>query len=762
MTVRARSLGFPRIGLHRELKKAQEGYWSGRTSREGLLQTGRELRLRHWSLQRDAGIDVIPANDFSFYDQMLDMACLVACVPARYRWEGDDVDLDTCFAMARGSTSAAAMEMTKWFDTNYHYLVPEFEEGQQFRLASSKPFDEIAEARDAGIATVPVLIGPVTFLLLGKAKFSGFSLTEALENLLPVYAQVLNRLATAATTVQIDEPCLVTDLDARARDCFVRAYDYLSRHVPAIDIQLTTYFGALGENRELAFGLPVGGLHVDLVRAPEQLDACIDSAAGTAKHLSLGLVDGRNVWRNDLRTSLTRLETAARRLGSDRVTIATSCSLLHVPIDLDDETALDSEVGGWLAFARQKLGELIVLKRGVDQGPRSIAHELKASDAVQSLRRSSPRVHDRRVDERMQAVTPDMLRRKSAFSGRRARQEAQIRLPPFPTTTIGSFPQTREIREARAAYRAGRTGASEYQAAMRREIEGVVRFQERIGLDVLVHGEAERNDMVEYFGEQLRGYVMSANGWVQSYGSRCVKPPILFGDVSRPQAMTVQWTHYAQSLTRRIVKGMLTGPVTILQWSFVRDDQPRSETCRQIALAIRDEVADLETAGIRVVQIDEPALREGLPLRRSERETYLQWAVDAFRLASSGVRDDTQIHTHMCYSEFNDIIHSVAAMDADVISIETSRSQMELLEAFVSYQYPNQIGPGIYDIHSPRVPSAEEMAHLLKKAGEVLAADQIWVNPDCGLKTRAWPEVESALTNMVAAARLARLGPAKG
>jgi 5-methyltetrahydropteroyltriglutamate--homocysteine methyltransferase len=748
---RAINLGFPRVGVKRELKFAAESYWKGAGTREALLTTARELRLRHWQLQRDAGIDGIPCNDFSLYDQMLDMSCLLGCVPQRFGWQSDTVDLYTYFAMARGSKVAAAMEMTKWFDTNYHYIVPEFDSGQRFRIGTTKLFDELAEARAAAIEPTPVLIGPVTYLLLGKAKYAGFSLTTTAEKLLPVYAEILRRLASQSVTqVQIDEPCLVTDLGDEARELYPVVYRALAHAAPSLAINLATYFGDLADNRELAFSLPVSSVHIDLARAPDQLEPCIDAALANNRRLSLGAVDGRNIWRNDFSRSLVMVERATAALGRDRVSVGPSCSLLHSPFDVNEEHAMDPEIRGWLAFATQKLREIATLARG------ATTVELRASDAVQAARRASPRIHNPAVKRRAAEVTPAMLSRTSAFAERRKLQASAFKLPMFPTTTIGSFPQTGEIRAARAAFRAGKLESEAYEAAMRKEIEVMVRFQERIDIDVLVHGEPERNDMVEYFGEQLDGYVFSENGWVQSYGSRCVKPPILFGDIWRAKPMTVKWSKFAQALTPRVMKGMLTGPVTILQWSFVRDDQPRSETCRQIALAIRDEVQDLEAAGIRIIQIDEPAIREGLPLRRPQWQAYLRWAVDAFRLSASGVIDATQIHTHMCYSEFNDIMDAVASMDADVISIETSRSQMELLDAFVTFRYPNEIGPGVYDIHSPRVPSESDMGALLDKARAVLRPEQIWVNPDCGLKTRGWPEVEQALVNMVAVAKKAR------
>jgi len=755
---RAINLGFPRVGVKRELKFALENYWKGAGAREALLATARDLRLRHWHAQQAAGIESIPSNDFALYDQMLDMSCLLGAVPARFGWQGDRVDLYTQFAMARGAQVAAAMEMTKWFDTNYHYIVPEFEEGMRFRLGTEKPFEEHAEARAAGIETVPVLIGPVTYLLLGKAKYPRFSLTATAERLLPVYGEILRRFTQGSVReVQIDEPCLVTDLSDEARALYPLVYRSLAEAAPALSINLATYFGDLGANRALAFGLPVNTVHVDLVRAPEQLEACIDAARSNDRRLSMGVIDGRNIWRNDLSRSLDAVERAVAILGQERVSVGASCSLLHVPFDVHEERAMDGEVRGWLAFAQQKLAEISAVCRGAAQGRGAILDVLRISDSTQAARRSSREIHNPAVKRRTGGVTPGMLSRRGDFAARRAAQAEEFKLPLFPTTTIGSFPQTSEIRAARSAHKAGRLDSTSYEQAMRREIESVVRFQERIDLDVLVHGEAERNDMVEYFGEQLDGFVFSENGWVQSYGSRCVKPPIIFGDVARSHPMTVKWSQFAQSLTPRIMKGMLTGPVTILQWSFVRDDQPRSETCRQIALAIRDEVLDLEAAGIRIIQIDEPAIREGLPLRPADWPAYLRWAVDAFRVSAAGVRDTTQIHTHMCYSEFNDIMQAVAEMDADVISIETSRSQMELLDAFVDFRYPNEIGPGVYDIHSPRVPSVSDMGVLLDKAREVLNPEQIWVNPDCGLKTRGWPEVEQALTNMVAVAKEARM-----
>ncbi len=755
--VLALNLGFPRIGVKRELKKATESYWKGEISRDELFKTGKELRLRHWKLQKDAGISYVPVNDFSFYDHILDAACLLGVIPDRY--DLDDPDL--YFSMARGSQKngqdVIAMEMTKWFDTNYHYIVPELKKGQEFKLSTSKIFDEAKEAQDAGFAPIPVLIGPVSFLMLAKknADFTDCRCT-LVPGIAAAYAEICKKLlAQGITWIQLDEPCLALDLEDRYKGAYKTAYQLIKAAVPDINIWVPTYFDGLRDNLDLAFSLPVAAIGVDLVRAPDQLDAAIAKAKETGKHLSLGLVDGRNIWKNDLSNSLAKLEKAKSALG-DNFSVSGSCSLLHSPIDLAEEKKLDPEVRSWMAYATQKLDEIATLAKGINEGRHAIIAQLAASDDIAQNRKTSKRIHNEDVLKRMAAITPDMAKRKSPFATRKTLQQADLKLPSFPTTTIGSFPQTLEIRNARAAYKKGQLHESDYFTAMKKEIEGVVRYQEQAGLDVLVHGEAERNDMVEYFGEQLEGFAFSQNGWVQSYGSRYVKPPIIYGDVSRPRPMTVEWSKYAQSLTDRPMKGMLTGPITILCWSFVRNDQSREKTAKQIALAIRDEVSDLEKAGIKVIQIDEPALREGLPLREADRSVYLKWAVEAFRLSASSVGDSTQIHTHMCYAEFNDIIDSIGALDADVISIETSRSQMELLDAFGTYKYPNDIGPGVYDIHSPRIPSVEEMVNLLEKAAKVLPASQLWVNPDCGLKTRGWAETKPALENMVSAAKKLR------
>jgi len=751
------NLGFPRIGARRELKHALENYWRGETDAAQLQASAAALRARHWQLQRDAGVDVPPSNDFSLYDHVLDTAFLFDAIPARYRALLHSTPLDAYFAMARGlqrdGVDLHALEMTKLFDTNYHYLVPELQRGQSFHLRGDKPLAEYREAKALGIETRPVLLGPVSFLLLSKTS-DGSNPLDLLDNLLPVYAQLLAALKQeGAQWLQLDEPVLVQDLDAASKAAFERAYTYFSA-LPRPDILLATYFGALEDNLALATTLPVEGLHVDLVRAPEQLDAVV-RALPAERVLSLGLVNGRNIWRSPLDNALILARYALGHRGADKLWLAPSCSLLHCPVDLGLEKKLDAELRGWLAFSRQKLQELRVLADALDAKPEAEQALAQAREAIDARRRS-PRVHNPKVKARLAALSAADARRDTPHAQRQLLQADALRLPAFPTTTIGSFPQTQDVRLARAQNKAGKLSDADYDTFLAEQTALCVRAQEQIGLDVLVHGEFERNDMVEYFGEQLDGFAFTGNGWVQSYGSRCVKPPIIFGDVSRPAPMTVRWSQYAQSLTDKPMKGMLTGPVTVLQWSFVRDDQARADTCRQIALALRDEVQDLEAAGIAAIQIDEPALREGLPLRRAHWQDYLDWAVQSFRISASGVADATQIHTHMCYAQFNDIIEAVAALDADVISIETSRSRMELLDAFARFDYPNQIGPGVYDIHSPRVPDSAEMVDLLRKAAAVLPAGKLWVNPDCGLKTRAWPETRAALEAMVDAARTLR------
>ncbi|MGD9477176.1 5-methyltetrahydropteroyltriglutamate--homocysteine S-methyltransferase [Shinella sp. G-2] len=768
MTIKTANLGFPRIGRHRELKFALESYWSGKSDRGVLLETAARLRAGAWLEQKARGIGVIPSNDFSLYDHVLDTAVMVGAIPPVYGWRAGAVDLDVYFAMARGSNGGhaacghahqgdgvPALEMTKWFDTNYHYLVPEFEKEQSFELTKNTPLEAFLEARALGVETRPVLLGPVTFLKLGKSR-DGSSSLRLLERLLPVYARILAELSNAgAQWVQIDEPCLVLDLTGEERQALVRTYAAFATLIPDLRIMLASYFGALGDNLDTALALPVAGLHVDLVRAPEQAGDVIARVA-PGQTLSLGLIDGRNIWRSNLAKVKETIAAAVAGRARDTLQIAPSCSLLHVPVDVALETALDDELKSWLSFAVQKLDELALLSAALEDDEGAGLPALEANAVAAQARLTSVRVHDPIVAGRLAEFEGKVPARASTFRHRQDAQRRRFDLPLFPTTTIGSFPQTAEVRKARSMHDRGELSYIDYKAFLERETVAVVRWQEEIGLDVLVHGEFERNDMVQYFGEQLSGFAFTRHAWVQSYGSRYVRPPIIYGDVARPNPMTIGWWDYAQSLTQRPMKGMLTGPVTILNWSFVRDDLPRETVCRQIALAIRDEVLDLERAGAAIIQIDEAALREGLPLRRRDWQHYLDWAVEAFRLCSTGVADETQIHTHMCYSEFNDIMPAIAAMDADVISIETSRSKMELLQAFAVQRYPNEIGPGVYDIHSPRVPGVDEMKTLLDLARERLLDDQLWVNPDCGLKTRTWEDVKPALIHMVEAARKLR------
>ena len=757
------NLGYPRIGSQRELKKICENYWAGKTGYKNVLQVGKNIRHENWLMQKESGIDVIPSNDFSFYDHVLDHSLTFGAIPKRYNeviLKKGNSELDLYFAMARGyqkdGLDVVAMEMTKWFDTNYHYIVPEFYENQPFKLFSTKIIDEFYEAKQLGILTKPVLIGPVSYLLLGKEKQSGFEKIDLIKNLLPVYLDILSRLDSIGLEyIQFDEPFLTLDLSEKEQRAYEYAYNEIRKAFPRLKIVLATYFEGLGNNLALTNSLPITVLHVDLVRSPQQLDEVL-AALNDNIILSLGLVDGRNIWKNDFGSSLEIIKKASEKLGSQRIWISPSCSLIHSPVDLNNETNeknLSSEIKQWLAFAKQKIAEVVTLKKlASNEDPASTLQKLEANKSTNANRKNSKLIHNLQVKERVKSLKTEDTERLSPFSIRKTKQET-LGLPQFATTTIGSFPQTAEVRSWRAKLKNGTFSTEEYNTLIAEETAKAVKWQEEIDLDVLVHGEFERNDMVEYFGEQLSGFAFSKNGWVQSYGSRCVKPPIIYGDVFRPQAMTVKWTAYAQSLTEKHMKGMLTGPVTILQWSFVRNDQPRYETCKQIALAIRDEVCNLESAGIRIIQIDEPAIREGLPLRKADRQNYLNWAVKAFRISASGVRDETQIHTHMCYSEFNDIIQNIADMDADVITIETSRSQMELLDVFADFKYPNDIGPGVYDIHSPRVPKREEMITLLKKAKAVIPSGQLWVNPDCGLKTRGWDETKKALIEMVEAAK---------
>jgi len=757
--VRSTTIGYPRIGRERELKKALEAFWAGDLEESQFRSRCRQLREQRWRTQTEAGIDLVPSNDFSMYDHVLDTACMVGAIPDAYDPGEERISLETYFAMARGRSGeegddVEALEMTKWFDTNYHYIVPELSRGETFEYRSDKAVREIEECTELGIDSRPVLLGPVSFLLLSKAEQGAFSTLELLPGLLDAYVAALSDLEQAgAEEVQIDEPCLVTDLSSEARRAYRDAYETLdSTH--ELETTLTTYFGELRENLELALELPIEGLHLDLVRGDELEEAL--NLVDDEQHLSLGLVDGRNVWRSDLDALLDRVATAVERLGAGRVDVAPSCSLLYVPLDVEREDQLDDALQSWLAFARRKLDEIDALVTASNRGEEAASGTFEACRSARASRRDSARTSNPEVDDRLDAVDDSMTQRDSPFAERKPKQEDHLDLPQFPTTTIGSFPQRSEIRTERAAYNRGDIDREDYESFIADEIERTIRAQEEIGLDLLVHGESERSDMVEYFGQQLSGFAFTDQAWVQSYGSRCVRPPIIYGDVEREEPMTVDWLTYADELTDHPVKGILTGPVTMVQWSFVRDDQTRSETARQIALAIRDEVADLEEAGIPAIQVDEPALREGLPLREADWDEYLDWTGEAFRLTTCVVDDATQIQTHMCYSDFDDIIESVAELDADALFIEASRSDMELLEAFERFEYPNDIGPGVYDIHSPRVPPVDEMYELLEKALEVVAREKLWVVPDCGLKTRNWDEVRPSLANMVEAAERLR------
>ena len=747
------NLGFPRVGSMRELKFAQEGYWSGKSTKEELLKLASEIRKINWKHQKS--LDLVAVGDFSLYDQVLDMSFTLGNIPQRARNYSGDV-LDNYFRVARGRSvdpkqAISAAEMTKWFDTNYHYMVPEFEVSTTFKLDASRIIDQITEAKNLGLKPKPVIIGPVTYLAIGKEKDNSNKL-DLLPKLLDTYFELLEVLvAQNIEWVQIDEPILVTELSDELKKAFEISYAKLNN--PKLKILLATYFGSLQDNLETISKLPIAGLHIDAVNGGAEVDAVISKMSG--KVISLGVVNGRNIWKSDLNAILDWVEPIANKLG-DNLWIAPSCSLLHVPVDLSSEKKLDSEISSWLAFAIEKIKEIEVITTAINSGRAKVENELAQNKQSLNSRKNSTRVHNPSVQAELAKVDASWGMRKGTYLERQVKQLPVLNLPKFPTTTIGSFPQTGDIRSARSKFKSGEITENAYQDAMRKEIIHSIKEQESLGLDVLVHGEAERNDMVEYFGEQLQGYAFSQFGWVQSYGSRCVKPPILFGDISRPKAMTVEWIKFAQSQTLKVMKGMLTGPVTILNWSFVRDDQPRSTSCAQLALAIRQEVLDLEKAGIKIIQIDEAALREGLPLRKSQWKEYLDWAVGAFRIAANGVGDQTQIHTHMCYSEFNDIISSIADMDTDVITIETSRSDMELLDAFDNFKYPNEIGPGVYDIHSPNIPTQEHIVSLMQKAAQKIPAERLWVNPDCGLKTRQWSEVTPALTNMVAAAKTLR------
>lgn len=758
----AHILGYPRVGADRELKKASESYWAGNLTLAELEAVGKQLRERHWKEQADAGLDYVNAGDFAFYDQVLNLTATLGVIPPRFG-KVETVDLDTYFRMARGRApsgkAASACAMRKWFDTNYHYIVPEFQPDQDFKISTQRLINEVQEAKALGHKVKVAVVGPLSFLWLGKSykgdEFEYFDRLTLLPKLLPVYIDYLNKLTQAgADLIQIDEPILVVDLEQKWKDSFKEVYAQIAEKVEQPKL-LATYFGGLDDNLDLALSLPVQGLHIDLVRAFEQLDATV-AKLPQDKFLSAGIIDGRNIWKADISGLKNKLANANEKLG-DRLWISASSSLLHTPHDLDRETKLNPEIKNWLAFAKQKLAEISLLSRLLDgEISQADAQAVAQFDAAKKTRDESKDIHRDEVKQRFAAIDDSLLERDTPYNVRVKSQIAWLNLPLFPTTTIGSFPQTPEIRGLRKDFKSGDLSLEDYEAGLKKEIQYCVDIQEELDIDIPVHGEAERNDMVEYFGELLQGFAFTSNGWVQSFGSRCVKPPIIYGDVARPEPMTVRWSAYAQSLTKRPMKGMLTGPVTILQWSFVRDDQPRETTCKQIALALRDEVADLEAAGVKVIQIDEPALREGLPLRKANWQTYLDWAVDSFKISASVAKDDTQIHTHMCYSEFNDIIESIAALDADVITIETARANMELLHAFEDFNYPNEIGPGVYDIHSPNIPTVEQMVHLMEKAARKIPVERLWVNPDCGLKTRKWEEVKPALVNLVEAAKILR------
>ena len=756
------NLGFPRIGKQRELKKMTEAYWKAAISKEEFIDATREIRSSNWKLQKDK-IDFIPSNDFSLYDQILDMSCLLGVIPERFGWNGENVDIDLMFRMARGvgrsganDPSVPACEMTKWFDTNYHFIVPEFRKDTPFKIASDKIFSEFVEAKDAGVMTRPVLIGPITYLSLGKteAGTEAFDAFELIDRLWPVYIDIFKRLkASGAEWVQIDEPVFSLDLPERIRTVAKQTYQKIAGSNPGLKVLIANYFGPLEDNMQTFFSLPAEAFHIDAVRGGHEIPRIPDLLPDHAL-LSVGIVNGRNIWVNDFDKSLQLLQSIVNRIGPDRVIISPSCSMMHVPVTVESETKLDPEIKQWLAFAEEKLHEVDCIRQALNGS--DISEELSQNKKVNESRRESQKVHDANLKKKMKSVKESDMLRNASYPKRSETQQKVLRLPLFPTTTIGSFPQTAEVRSARLKYKKGEWTQDQYDQFIESEIEKTIRFQEEIDLNVLVHGEFERTDMVEYFAEQLTGYAFTQAGWVQSFGSRYVRPPVIYGDVTRPKPMTVGWTTYAQSLTRKPVKGMLTGPVTMLQWSFVRDDQPRSETCKQIALSIRDEVADLEEAGIRAIQIDEPAIREGLPLRKKDWPAYLKWAVENYRLATCVVQNETQIHTHMCYSEFKDIMQAIADMDTDVISIEASRSNMDLLDIFKEFEYPSEVGPGLYDIHSPRIPDTDEMVRLIQRAVIVVPKERIWINPDCGLKTRRWDEVIPALKHMAEAAKIMR------
>ena len=746
--IKIASIGYPRIGPKRELKVALENFWKSDISEAELQTVAKDLRSKNWQTQKENGVDLISSNDFSFYDQVLDTICLLGAIPKRYKWDGKEVSLKTYFAMARGSQTSEldvpALEMTKWFDTNYHYLVPELSKDQAFKLSTNKPFEEFNEAKKYGFNTKPIILGPLSFLLLAKG-LDGFKTINLLDKILPVYKEIIKKLSElGADWIQIDEPILVKDLDSQVVSQIKNTLNELKKSSGSSKILVATYFEDLNDEvKNEIFESDIDAVHLDLVRGNRNKSYVKNSK----KQLSLGLIDGRNVWKADLKE---KIEFIKNNTSGD-IIIASSCPLLHTPYDLDLEQKVPQEIKRWLSFSKQKLQELNIIKNFINNNTHQT--ELKKNtDDVQD-RKTSKLIHDNAVKDRIKIINKSITDRKSSYTLRAKVQKDIFSLPKYPTTTIGSFPQTSDVRQARAKFKRGEIDEKSYDKFLEEKTIDAIRKQEKIGLDVIVHGEFERNDMVEYFGEQLKGFTFTSSGFVQSYGSRCVKPPIIYGNVSRPKPMTVRWSKFAQDQTKQIVKGMLTGPITILQWSFVRDDQPRKNTAQEIAFAIRDEVQDLEKNGIRMIQIDEPALREGLPLKKKDWKEYLEWSVDCFKISSGVVKDETQIHTHMCYAEFEDIINSIAALDADVISIETSRSRMELLTTFEKFKYPNEVGPGVYDIHSPRVPTKDEMKELIKKASKLIDSKRVWVNPDCGLKTRGWLETTAALEKMVEAAK---------
>ncbi|KAB8037059.1 5-methyltetrahydropteroyltriglutamate--homocysteine S-methyltransferase [Silvanigrella paludirubra] len=748
-------LGFPRIGKNREFKKALEAYWNSEISEQELQNIGKDIRKYNWEIQKDSGLDYITVGDFSWYDHILETSALLGVVPSRFKEKIDTINLDSLFLMARGQSSnsnnISACDMTKWFNTNYHYIVPEFTEDQNFTISTNTLFEHIDEAQEQGYLVKPVLVGPLTYLWLGKASHPNFDKLTLIKNIIPIYNQIFKKLKEKNIDwVQIDEPILTLDLSPEWINSFSETYQKLNFN--NLKILLATYFGSIEDKIEQINRLPIHGLHVDLCSNPEQIESIINQYS-VDKVLSVGVINGRNIWKSDLFKIESNLNYLKNLFG-ENLWISASCSLLHSPVDLDSEHNIDPEIKNWLAFAKQKIQEISlvskILSNSEDKNTNTfIIENFKSTQS----RLKSNKVHNSEVQKNINLINENYFKRKSDYKERAQIQKNKYNLPLFPTTTIGSFPQTKEIRGLRKKLKDKKIDLNLYNNEIKKNILDCIQRQEKLDIDVLVHGEAERNDMVEFFGELLEGFIFTSNGWVQSYGSRCVKPPVIYGDVYRKKPLTLEWTSYAQSLTERPVKGMLTGPVTIISWSFVRDDQPIKETAKQIALALREETIDLEKAGIKFIQIDEPAFREALPLKKKDWKNYFDWAIPCFKIASCGISDETQIHTHMCYSEFNDIISYIAELDADVITIECSRSNMELLSAFENYCYPNEIGPGIYDIHSPNIPNTDLMVNNLKKALNFISKDKLWINPDCGLKTRNWPEVEYALKNMVLAAK---------